>query len=758
MKRNLFATAALGMIASVSVGAQQPPPLRLNVPYNCPGNMIVVVKHCEKRGGAEVCSLVKGAPNGPMGDEISMPKAQAAALGLMCTTQGGPAAQGGNTPAASSDYTNDLPSVERVKAEIKGSDPTDALARQVAVFTYLVSYIDRIKYNRTVDGPFSPGEQKMMGAYRLAAYQMSQDFAKTHAPAEAAAFERLHGQYEMNGVFYKDWSTRLIGPQSAAAYKGAEAGLAASGQKHYEQEMADYKRDSAAQQAADKQIFGTQGLSNDPTAVATRRCLELGGSSAGCVGKGFMSGFKDLIGFTPEAEEELTGPGKAGVVLSGLYKNPATVTTLGFGESGVTIGGCGKLVDDSHGYTIDKRPSSARVTVDNEPNPIVLTMRPDGGLTGPGLIDVKGRIIVGYHTVTSTLMINGVPATPDQCNGPCQTSTRVPDYAPAMGRCSIGSLAMPPSPKPAPATAQPAKDSGITSLVTGLADMLSPGGGAPIGGGGGLRMTGKYSDGRLLLDFSGNSLILDCGQAHVRQPYAVENAPNTFVIHVQNSGGPFTLALEPDNSLRGAGSTSVNGRLVTGMNGDDVAFAPHSESCEVGTFRPKTGATAATSVATATPAPAPVMTPATPVSGSTAAGGAGMNLAISTSFPGGANPLAGKGVTLMSERFDTLLRKIGAPIAAKDTPGRAAAEYSANCLPPKSCPGYAAAMHPYYVGKGTFDSTGNIILTVPVPAGTYFVFCSAVGPDGPLIWDVPTKLNAGDNTVTLTAGNAELIH
>jgi hypothetical protein len=295
-------------------------------------------------------------------------------------------------------------------------------------------------------------------------------------------------------------------------------------------------------------------------------------------------------------------------------------------------------------------------------------------------------------------------------------------------------------------------------LVTGFAEMLSPGGGAPIGGGVGLRMTGKYSDGRLLVDFSSNSLVLDCGQAHVRAPYTVENAPNTFLIHVQNSGGPITLALQPDNSLRGAGSTSINGRLVTGMNGDDVAFAPHSETCDVGTFRPKTGATAATSVATATPAPAPVVTAATPVSGSTAVGGASMKLAISSSFPGGTNPLAGKGVTLMSERFDTLLRKIGAPIAAKDTPGRAAAEYSANCLPPKSCPGYAAAMHPYYVGKGTFDSTGKIILTVPVPAGTYFVFCSAVGPDGPLIWDLPTRLNAGDNTVTLTAGNAELIH
>jgi hypothetical protein len=267
-------------------------------------------------------------------------------------------------------------------------------------------------------------------------------------------------------------------------------------------------------------------------------------------------------------------------------------------------------------------------------------------------------------------------------------------------------------------------------------------------------MTGKYGGGTLLLDFSGNSLVLDCGQAHVRATYTVENAPTTFLVHVQNPGGPFVLALQPDNSLRGAGSTTVNGKLVTGMNGDDVAFAPHSETCDVGTFHPKTDATPTASVAIASPAPAP----AVPMSAPAAVGGSSMKLAISSSFPGGANLLAGKGVTLMSERFDTLLRKIGAPIAANDTPGRAAAEYSANCLPPKSCPSYAAAMHPYYVGKGTFDSTGKIVLTLPVGAGTYFVFCSAVGPNGPLIWDVPTMMKGGDNAITLTAGNAELLH
>jgi hypothetical protein len=68
---------------------------------------------------------------------------------------------------ASADYTSDLPSVERVKVEIKGSDDTDTLARQVAVFTYLQAYVERIKYNRTVSGPYTPGEQRVIAAYSL---------------------------------------------------------------------------------------------------------------------------------------------------------------------------------------------------------------------------------------------------------------------------------------------------------------------------------------------------------------------------------------------------------------------------------------------------------------------------------------------------------------------------------------------------------------------------------------------------------------
>jgi hypothetical protein len=640
--------------------------------------------------------------------------------------------------ATSSDYTNDLPSVERVKAEIKGSDPTDTLARQVAVFTYLQAYIDRIKSNRDPHGAFTPGEAKMWNAYRNAAYYISQDYAKTHTPAEAEAFERLHGRYEMDGPFREDWSKRLMGPQSASAYKNAQAGLAAAGERRYQQEMEQYKKDRAAQQAADKQIFGTQSLSDDPTAVATRRCLELGGSSVACVGKGLTAGMLDWIGFGDDARDALAGPGRAGVILKGLYKNSATVTTLNFDEDGVSIDGCGKLADDSHGYSIEKRSGLVRITIQNEPNPIVLTMRPDGGLSGPGLIDVKGRIIVGYFT--STHYENGVAT----------GTTSTPDYRPAMGRCVIGSLAKPPNPKPVPPSTQSADDQSLLGTLTGMLGTFAPDAGEV-----GLRMTGKFGGGNLLLNFSGNSLVLDCGQAHVRQLYTVENTSNALLIHVQNSGGPFTLALQPDNSLLGSGSTTINGRLVTGMNGDNVTFAPHSETCDVGTFRAKTGSTPTTSVNTAPPAP-PAAAPTTSTQATPS--GASVKLTIISSFPGAANPLAGTGVTLMSERFDSVLRKVGAPIAANITPGKAVQAYAANCFPPRSCPAYTPAIQPYYVAKGHFDNSGSVVLTAQVRAGTYYVFCSAKVPNGALIWDVPVELRVGENTVTLTTGNAELIH
>src|SRR6266568_1585168 len=587
MRMCAIAAVLLGLMGLSVAASGQEFALQFNVTYMCPDGYTYVIHRCvpgPKGGG--VCYFQLGQDS-----ERYNTRTQVENLFRTCKLIGSPSAA---AQAKSADYTDDMPSVYQVNAAIKGSDPSDTLVRQYAAFIGLNKHIFDIKVERTVSGSYTPSELRVRNAYDLAKNQIEQEYAKSHTPEQMAGFNRLWFRYTMDEDLYRTWN-KLIGPQSRAAIKSTQDANAARRGAYYDKAMAQYKQDSAAQQAGNRQFAqmeasasGATGLSNDPTAVATRRCLELGGSDTGCMGKGFMSGLMDLVGFNAETKEAIAGPGRAGVVLSGLYKSPATTTTLGFGENGVSIDGCGKLVADSHNYTIDKRPGSIRITVDNEANPIMLTMRPDGGLTGPGLIDVKGRIIVGYFTHTHYE------------NGVSTGTTSTPDYRPAVARCVIGSLVMPPAPKPAPAAAQPANGSGILGMLTGVIDTIAPGSGEV-----GLRMTGKYSGGRLLLDFSGNSLVLDCGQAHVRQPYTVENTSNAFLIHVQNSGGPFTLALQPDNSLLGAGSTTVNGKLVTGINGDNVTFAPHSERCDVGAFRPKTGATAATLVATASPAPAP---------------------------------------------------------------------------------------------------------------------------------------------------------
>jgi len=667
-------------------------------------------------------------------------------LCFACLMQGDLLAQ-----AASSDYTVDLPSVDRVKAEIKGSDPTDTLARQVAVFTYLSAYVDRIKYNRTVRGPYTPGETRVITAYNQAAYQISQDYAKSHTPAEAKAFEQLHGRYEMDSAFYDDWSKRLIGKQSAAAYKGAEAGLAAGQQAHVALEQAQYQKDVAAQQAA------VSGSSNDPTTVATRRCLELGGDSTACLGKGLMNGLLGMVGMDSGSMAAMVGPGRSGVVLSGVYRGSAT--SISFGADSAGIQRCGTLEEVDAPYTIRKASGALEVLLNTAPHTITLSMRSDGSLTGPGPIDITGKVITGYHEVTSTQMINGARAAPNQCNGPCQTISRVPDYAPKTERCSIASFAAPP-PNP-PASAASSQDAGIFGAITSMMGTI-----APLSEPG-LRMEGKYaSSSGLLLDFGGDAVTLDCGPAHVKQPYTVENSATQLLIHVNNNGGPFTLSLAADNTLHGSGSTTVNGRLVSGMNGDNVTFTPKSQQCNVATFTPGSAASS-TSIAgngSAALAPGPVSVASSgagnPASGSTAPSSvkAAMRVTILANYPAGSNPLTGQSIFVMREPMDQVLRESGIPVPANSTAGQAMQTLAATCQRIDCRPVFSGLSN-YYVTSVKLDSTGKAVLSATAATGSYFIYALVRTPNGTsYVWDVPANLHAGGNSVTLDAHNAEVIH
>jgi len=243
---------------------------------------------------------------------------------------------------------------------------------------------------------------------------------------------------------------------------------------------------------------------------------------------------------------------------------------------------------------------------------------------------------------------------------------------------------------------------------------------------------------------------------------------------------------------------------VSGVNGDNVSFTPHSESCNVGSLVPKgqrntmvasnapmpaapvgysapasapmaaAPMTPAASPMTARSAPAAAAAPATAPAAATAiqnsaaasaapqwaasVGPQSVKLAITTSFPAGANPLAGHPVMLMSDRFDNALRKSGGPVPDGTTQGKALAAYAANCIAPRSCPSITPTLNKFYVGRAMFDSTGKVVMDANVAPGTYYVFSSGnTSSGGVMVWDVPVEVKATGTAVTLQAGNAEVV-
>lgn len=675
-----------------------------------------------------------------------------------------------------------MPTVEQVKTVIKGSDETDTLARQVAVFEQLTEYITRIKTSRTVRGPYTPEEQKLYQDYSQAATQITQQYQKTHTKAESDAFSLLHNRYMLlDDKFEPDWRAKLLGPQAAATYQAALGSLAAGQQRHNQQIAEQNKEamDRAASGGADP---------DDPTGVAIRRCLELGGNSLTCVAKGMNTGMLSLIGLGSSIggmdTSKMTGPGRAGVVLYGMYQRPGEKTSLEFSINKVSIGGCGSLdaSQTTPTYALERQPGSVRVVVNNSPKPFSLTLGPDGGLTGPGMVDVTGHTIVGWTTQTTQVYKNGVSVgqgVAAECGGFCRNTTQSPIYQVKTERCSIGSYKTPPPPPPHDAKTDefnksaPGMILGLVTYTNGGAEGMDNAD-APRG----LRMNGLYSDGRMRLQFTPTAVVLDCGQSHVLVPYTVENTPERFLVHVANNeGGPFTVAIEPDNSLRGSGSTTVNGRLISGMQGQNVTFRPHSETCTVGTLRPNTDsgetmkiAGAATTPPSATPTgagsqfaaytPAPTASAPSapnPSAASAAKSAPGMRVLISSTFPQGANPLAGQVVWLMHDRMDAVLRTFGAPIAPNATPGQAWLAFAYWCKNTgNDCTPLQQRLGTYRLAQTSLDASGRATMSSQTATpGHYYFFALVASPNGALLWDLPADLRPGDNSITFTAQTAE---
>jgi hypothetical protein len=186
----------------------------------------------------------------------------------------------GQQPAAS-DYTTAMPSVDKIKTQLQGTDPIDTAARQAAVLEYLPTYIDRIRGNRSYNAPYTPSEQKLVSDYTLAFNQLKQDFTKSHTADELKRFNQLEGNYSVNNAL--GWITQLEGQQAADTYSGAESSLMQGYQQHesqLQQQVQQENSPSGGGGLLDGILGGDAG--GGPLDANQKRCLELGGTYDQC--------------------------------------------------------------------------------------------------------------------------------------------------------------------------------------------------------------------------------------------------------------------------------------------------------------------------------------------------------------------------------------------------------------------------------------------------------------------------------------------
>jgi hypothetical protein len=562
---------AVHLTSALAGTAQQPDSLQVNASYQCSNGMTVTVTRCAKQNGLENCEF-KIEQNGKLAFQGVNLREKVAAGVKSCRAQAAsspssfPRTMAEQGKSFNPPYLNEMPSIELVKQEIQGKDPTDTVARQVAVFNELPTVITRFMLADRKRYDLTPDEQKITGKYQLAAYELEQAYKKTHTPAEAQAFFQLHGRYELDSALNREMHIKLFSSAFLLQLGGADKARNEWYRAHLEQER------RVSEEAANAAKGGSPFVRNDPGTLAARRCVELGGSELECIGKGFWTGLTDMAGVDANALNPIGGSQFAGVIMNGSYQGVAGLW-LSFGSESLSLNGCGKLVPNGHSYTITKKPNQLLINVKSEPSAFVLSMKNDGSLSGPGPIDVKGQIIVGYQKIWMQEYRNGIAV----AGGGYWTSE--PIYAPKTERCTIGTLAQ--APPPAPDKNPLTRD--ITAAINGVMAVGPPG----------LRMSGQFiGQGGLALEFADDAVTLDCGAAHVKQPYTVENAPSQFQVTIKNGAAPFTLTVQPNGTLLGSGNTDVAGRVVTGSTQNALTYAPKNARCAIGTLTPKGRTTA----------------------------------------------------------------------------------------------------------------------------------------------------------------------
>ena len=486
---------------------------------------------------------------------------------------------------------------------------------------------------------------------------------------------------------------------------------------------------------------------------ALRRCVSSGRLPATCTGNQLLGAFGQMVGqvLPSVAKEPAPGP-----EMSGVFEG-AGKWRLDFVDGGVLVN-CSFLSPNQQSYSIDFRNNRAVLTVDTTPKPLVLNVRPDGTMAGPGPVTIDGVVASGYDSGYKDQFGRSLSASE-------AASSPNPVYDSAGSRLSGAAIGAVPGHAtfssrrtscPAPNLSSKGAGVGVQTMQTDLLKSIFSDGdkGPPTPPG--IRMHGIFAASTgFSAQFFPESVILGCGPDAARAyPYTVIADGTRAAIKIDAPDHPLMLAFGPNGSLDpGAGPYHVHGRIVVGSNDNgDFTFAPMEQTCNLAVLAPAKAIPSVGGTATVPTAPANaggpsrLSTPAAPLGNAV--------LSIVSGFPpqnGVPNPLAGRPYVLLRDSYADALAKGGVQVPAGMSPFKYVGTICTARTP--ECQKILDAVNANAASAVRADANGAGIFP-GVPPGTYYLMISARYNNQALIWGQAVQIKAGPNSLTLNRANA----
>ena len=390
-------------------------------------------------------------------------------------------------------YLSEMPSVERIMREVKGSDADDTVARQLGALLQFNKMIEDMAWDleRRYADALTGDEQRLRAEYMAA-------FKQLRATVPDRTFRALRG-YDIDPNFTQVLLNQFFSPNFRALWE-----------KSHAKEMARLKANAQPQ----NNIYGAPQTNAGGNSTA-------GGSSSGDMASSLKSIAKGLL--------KMGGLGApTGLLMNGNYKGE------GFGvafSAALATVHCGGLTFQERKYAVQRNGAQVVVTMENEPKAITLMLRPDGKLAGQGPMTVSGPVQVGTKTVQAY----------DPANPAAYGTAVVAIYEQKSVRCTVGALV--------------ATGTAFTT-GTAVNDAMSTfgmGSGARIKVTPGLRVNGEFVGQGGSIDFDEDSARIKCGANAGEHAYAIEPVGSQIVVRIEGAG---TLEIAPGGQLVSQGGIS----------------------------------------------------------------------------------------------------------------------------------------------------------------------------------------------------------